>query len=85
MRPPMPPCRYRKKAEKDEEFVRALAALGATAEALIKQNNALDIYEEYFAGVLGCVGAGLLGRQQGSWGLGAAWRRLDARAAAVGG
>lgn len=44
--------RYRKKVEKDEEFVRTLAALGSAVEGLIKQNNAVDIYEEYFAG--GC-------------------------------
>jgi dynein intermediate chain 2 len=37
--------------EKDEEFVRTLASLGAAVEGLIKQNNAIDIYEEYFAGI----------------------------------
>lgn len=42
--------RYRKKVEKDEAFVRALARMGATAEAVVRQNNAVDIYEEYFAG-----------------------------------
>ena len=49
------PNRYRKKAEKDEEFVRTLAALGAAVEGLIKQNNAIDIYEEYFAGARSCL------------------------------
>ena len=42
--------RYRKKIEKDEEYVATIAALGAEVEDLIKQNNAIDIYEEYFAG-----------------------------------
>ncbi|KIY91839.1 Dynein, intermediate chain, flagellar outer arm [Monoraphidium neglectum] len=42
-------AQYRKKVEKDEEFVRTLAALGAAVEGLIKQNNSVDIYEEYFA------------------------------------
>ena len=36
--------------EKDEEFIRTLASLGAAMEGLIKQNNAIDIYEEYFVG-----------------------------------
>lgn len=60
--------RYRRKVEKDEDYVRSIVALGAQArrkagpsralgltwrsqvEGLIKQNNAIDIYEEYFAG-----------------------------------
>lgn len=45
-------ARYRKKVEKDEEFIRTLASLGAAAESIIKQNNAVDIYEEYFAGAV---------------------------------
>jgi len=36
--------------EKDEEFIRTLATLGAAVEGLIKQNNAVDIYQQYFAG-----------------------------------
>eukprot|EP00842_Homolaphlyctis_polyrhiza_P004768 jgi/Hompol1/5292/HPOL_001254-RA len=40
--------RYRKKIEKDEEYMRAIKALGDSMEHCIKQNNAIDIYEEYF-------------------------------------
>jgi len=42
--------RYRKKIEKDEDYINAIAQLGAQVEELIKQNNAIDIYEEYFQG-----------------------------------
>jgi dynein intermediate chain 2 len=42
--------RYRKKVEKDEDYINAIAQLGAQVEELIKQNNAIDIYEEYFQG-----------------------------------
>jgi hypothetical protein len=41
--------RYRKKVEKDEDYIRAVVQLGAAVEGLIKHNNALDIYQEYFA------------------------------------
>lgn len=44
-------CRYRKKVEKDEDYIRTVVQLGAAVEGLVKQNNALDIYEEYFAGI----------------------------------
>mmetsp|Transcript_22273 Transcript_22273/g.48962 ORF Transcript_22273/g.48962 Transcript_22273/m.48962 type:complete len:569 (-) Transcript_22273:238-1944(-) len=40
--------RYRKKVEKDEDYLIAISQLGAQVEELIKQNNAIDIYEEYF-------------------------------------
>jgi dynein intermediate chain 2 len=46
-------CRYRKKIEKDEDYIRTVVQLGAAVEGLVKQNNALDIYEEYFAGIDG--------------------------------
>lgn len=36
--------------EKDEEYIKAVAALGTSMEELVKANNAIDIYEEYFAG-----------------------------------
>lgn len=36
--------------EKDEDYIRCTVRLGAVVEELIKENNALDIYEEYFAG-----------------------------------
>lgn len=44
--------RFRKKVEKDEDYIRTVVRLGGVVESLIKQNNAIDIYEEYFAG--GC-------------------------------
>mmetsp|Transcript_22165 Transcript_22165/g.68973 ORF Transcript_22165/g.68973 Transcript_22165/m.68973 type:complete len:575 (-) Transcript_22165:73-1797(-) len=44
--------RYRKKKEKDEDYVKAITTLGASVEELIKQNNAIDIYEEYFNGAV---------------------------------
>lgn len=37
--------------EKDEDYIRTVVQLGAAIEGLVKQNNALDIYEEYFAGI----------------------------------
>jgi len=43
--------RYRKKVDKDEDYIRKVAMLGSHIEDLVKQNNALDIYEEYFTGV----------------------------------
>ncbi|KFM24582.1 Dynein, 70 kDa intermediate chain, flagellar outer arm [Auxenochlorella protothecoides] len=44
-------ARFRKKMEKDEDYIRCTVRLGAVVEELIKENNALDIYEEYFADV----------------------------------
>ncbi|XP_053552306.1 dynein axonemal intermediate chain 2 [Bombina bombina] len=40
--------RYRKKVEKDENYVNTILQLGSVMEHCIKQNNAVDIYEEYF-------------------------------------
>ncbi|TDG95893.1 hypothetical protein EPR50_G00244200 [Perca flavescens] len=40
--------RYRKKVEKDESYVNSLLALGGLMEHCIRQNNAVDIYQEYF-------------------------------------
>ncbi|KAJ3189484.1 Dynein intermediate chain 2, axonemal [Gaertneriomyces sp. JEL0708] len=40
--------RYRKKVEKDDEYMRAVQNLGSAMEHCIKQNNAIDIYEDYF-------------------------------------
>lgn len=42
--------RWRRKVEKDEEYIKTVVRLGGVVEALVKQNNAIDIYEEYFAG-----------------------------------
>ena len=47
------PCagrRYKKKVEKDEEYIKQIKALGDAVEGDIKQNYAIDIYQEYFAG-----------------------------------
>ena len=40
--------RYRKKIEKDEVYQQTLLSLSETVEHCIKQNNAIDIYEDYF-------------------------------------
>uniref|UniRef100_A0A8C5DDE6 Dynein, axonemal, intermediate chain 2b n=1 Tax=Gouania willdenowi TaxID=441366 RepID=A0A8C5DDE6_GOUWI len=40
--------RYRKKVEKDEGYVTSILQLGSVMEHCIRQNHALDIYEEYF-------------------------------------
>ena len=36
--------------EKDEAYIASVSALCAEVEDLVRQNNAVDIYEEYFAG-----------------------------------
>ena len=36
--------------EKDEDYIRTVVRLGAVVEDLVKQNNAIDIYEQYFEG-----------------------------------
>ncbi|NXK32986.1 DNAI2 protein, partial [Piprites chloris] len=41
--------RYREEVERDEIYTRAIQRLGALMEHCIRQNNAIDIYEEYFA------------------------------------
>lgn len=35
--------------EKDEHYIRSVVAMCATAKEIINQNNAIDIYEEYWA------------------------------------
>lgn len=40
--------RYRKKVEKDEAYIQTIQNLGTKMEHFLKQNNAIDIYEEYF-------------------------------------
>ena len=42
--------RYKKKVEKDEEYIKQVRALGEAVEGDIKQNYAIDIYQEYFSG-----------------------------------
>ncbi|XP_070580175.1 dynein intermediate chain 3, ciliary-like [Ptychodera flava] len=41
--------RYRKKVEKDEMYINTIQQLGSVMEHVIKQNNAIDIYEDYFS------------------------------------
>ncbi|KAI9006926.1 WD40-repeat-containing domain protein [Hyaloraphidium curvatum] len=43
-------ARFRKKVEKDEGFAKSVKSLAETVEHAIMQNNAIDIYEEYFPG-----------------------------------
>ncbi|KAJ7984806.1 hypothetical protein DPEC_G00358590 [Dallia pectoralis] len=40
--------RFRKKVEKDENYISTIMQLGNNMEHCIKQNNAIDIYQEYF-------------------------------------
>ncbi|NXN64467.1 DNAI2 protein, partial [Himantopus himantopus] len=40
--------RFRKKVEKDENYINTIMHLGALMEHCVKQNNAINIYEEYF-------------------------------------
>lgn len=42
--------RFRKKAEKDEDYKSAVKALGPIVARCMKQVNTIDIYEEYFDG-----------------------------------
>ena len=42
--------RFKKKVEKDEEYKATVKGLGPILEDCIKQNNTIDIYEEYFEG-----------------------------------
>lgn len=42
-------ARFRKKVEKEENYTAQVVDLATKMEAYIKQNNAIDIYEDYFA------------------------------------
>ncbi|NWH73409.1 DNAI2 protein, partial [Piaya cayana] len=42
-------ARYRKKLQRDENYIKTIMRLGALMEYYVKQNNAIDIYEQYFA------------------------------------
>jgi dynein intermediate chain 2 len=44
-------ARWRKKVERDEDYIRTVLRLSEVVEQLIRQNNALDIYTDYFADV----------------------------------
>ena len=41
-------ARYRKKVEKDEGYISTILKLASIAEDVIRSNNAIDIYEDYF-------------------------------------
>jgi hypothetical protein len=38
------------KVEKDEAYIKAIVNLATVAEQIVKENNAIDIYEEYWEG-----------------------------------
>ena len=40
--------RFRKKIEKDDNYVKTAMGLASVMESCIKQNNALEIYQDYF-------------------------------------
>jgi dynein intermediate chain 2 len=40
--------RFRKKVEKEESYQKTIVNLGIKVEQIIRQNNAIDVYEEYF-------------------------------------
>lgn len=44
--------RYLKKFNKEDKFKMKVKNLGAIVETCVKQNNTIDIYEEYFAGTV---------------------------------
>ncbi len=44
-------ARWRKKIERDEDYIKTVLRLGGVIEDLVRQNNALDIYTDYFADV----------------------------------
>merc|ERR1712100_885269 len=46
-------ARFRKKVEKEEAYTTQVLVLGDKMEKFIKQNNAIDIYENYFGEVTG--------------------------------
>ena len=40
--------RFRNKVEKDEDYINTVVRLGNRVEARVMQNNAIDIYQQYF-------------------------------------
>jgi len=60
--------RFRKKAEKDEDYKAALKVLGPLIGRCMKQNGIVDIYEEYFVGGEGSGGGREGGREGGGEG-----------------
>lgn len=77
--------RYRKKVEKDEEYKAAVKALGPLLARGLKQNNAVDVYEELFTGpeygVTGLMGGGGFGHADDGGPAAAAAAALAAAAA----
>ena len=41
---------YLRQVEKDEAYIKAVVNLATVAEQIVKENNAIDIYEEYWEG-----------------------------------
>lgn len=41
-------ARWRKRVERDEDYIRTVLRLGAVVEDIVRQNAALDIYADYF-------------------------------------
>ena len=64
--------RFRKKAEKDEDYKAALKVLGPLVGRCMKQNGTVDIYEEYFVGGGGREGGRKGGEGGGGEGIGEA-------------
>ena len=46
-----PPLHALSQVEKDEAYIKAIVSLAAIAEQTVKENNAIDIYEEYWEGI----------------------------------
>eukprot|EP00741_Cyanophora_paradoxa_P011365 tig00020556_g10978.t1 len=43
--------RFRKRVEKDEDYIRTIVGLGDALDHALKQNLAVDVYQEYFEGL----------------------------------
>lgn len=44
-------ARFRKRVEKEQEYVNAVKGMASNVEHTLRQNSAIDIYEEYFSGL----------------------------------
>eukprot|EP00656_Telonema_subtile_P058101 TRINITY_DN973_c0_g1_i1.p1 TRINITY_DN973_c0_g1~~TRINITY_DN973_c0_g1_i1.p1 ORF type:complete len:235 (-),score=41.14 TRINITY_DN973_c0_g1_i1:45-749(-) len=44
-------ARFRKRVEKEDEYVMAVKSMAGNIEHTLRQNSAIDIYEEYFSGL----------------------------------
>merc|ERR1711998_430557 len=45
-------ARFRKRVEKEQEYVNAIKSMAGNVEHTLRQNAAIDIYEEYFSGLM---------------------------------